>query len=132
MDFHIRRYSTLPILTLSVSDDIVFKEKLENCTVTFSMIDVETGKYVIANKSGSVVFKEKIIKTTTNDKDCFIVFKLSKMDTRFEGIFKGEFKIDFFNEGETDSCENMIFPIKEELFIYIHDNIVKTTINGFF
>lgn len=131
MDFQIKKNSILPSLVLTVSDDDIFKKKLENCTITFSMIDIETGKYFIANKSGGVYFKDKIIKTTSDDKDSYIYFNWNKMNTSKAGVYKGEFKIDFFNEGESDSCENIIFPIKEDLYIYVIDSIVKTSINGF-
>ena len=64
--FFIRKNSELPILKMEVINDgrsdykRIF-ENLENATVTFSMKDVETGRYKVFNKQGLVIPVEKEI-----------------------------------------------------------------------
>ena len=45
------------------------------------------------------------------------VYKFDKKETNHAGVFKGEFKIDFLDDGCT-----LIVPIREDLIIHILDS----------
>jgi hypothetical protein len=133
MDFIIRKNSTLPILRLEpirVLDYNDLVENISNAAITFSMIDIESGSYRIANKAGYIEINERDnqtkIKTGNGDMkpDFYICYKFTEFDTRVNGVFRGEFKIDFVK----DNCINsLIAPIKNDLYIHIIDSITKTS-----
>lgn len=138
MDFLIKENSTFPILKLKVVDnydlDIVkFNELMENATVTFSMIDSNSGKYSIANKDGGI-FRLKnggIDNITCNDSNEIIIYyEWTEADTQKCGVYVGEFTINFFDE-EGNSNGKLICPIGEALYIHIEKSFGKTTVNGF-
>ena len=63
------------------------------------------------------------------DSDCgtkqeyYIGYKFSKKETNETGIYRGEFKIDFLDDGCT-----LIVPIREDLIIQVLDSQTMSTI----
>lgn len=128
MDFLIRKNSTSPYLVTRIvfdneSEYTVINEKIANATVTFSMVNVESGKYKVANRSGDIYIREKVNEAPYNEYEFYIYYKWREKDTNEKGVFKGEFKLNF-----TDTCETFILPINDDIYIHIKDSITKTTV----
>lgn len=135
MDFLIKEGSTLPLLKMKVVDNYeldseTFVSNMKNATVTFSMIDVCTGRYIIANKSGGIYINPSQSLTCDGDDDIVIYYEWVEKDTRKAGIYLGEFIINFFDQDGLDNG-SLKAPINEQLHIHIQESFGKTTINGF-
>ncbi len=138
MDFQIKQHATIPLLTMKMVennevDSDTFNDMMQNVAVTFSMIDIETGKYIVANKSGGVINIEQNVNVSNGDYDgstYVIYYKFTERDTKYSGKFKGEFTINFFDTN-SNSTGKLIVPIQEDLNIYINETYGKTTINSF-
>lgn len=127
--FFIKKNSNLPKLKFGLSENILLKyditdEMLENCAVTFSMQEAESGVYRIANKGADLVVNTDFISNPDDDK-YNLVYKFSLTDTAKAGIFLGEFKIDFLGENQ---CGKITFPITDKITIVIQDSSTKTTV----
>lgn len=124
-NFYIRKNSELPILQMKVVNDgrndykKIF-EGLENAAITFSMINVESGRYKVFNKQALIIPVED---DACGDVEYYIGYKFSKSETNMAGTFKAEFKIDFFNDG----C-SLIVPIYEDLYVNVSDSFVNSRI----
>lgn len=123
--FFIKKNSELPILQMKVindgrSDYKRILEGIEGSTVTFSMINTETGRYRILNKPALIIPTENEGCDTV---DYHIGYKFSKKETSISGTFKGEFKI---NDQEGNCI--LILPVKNELIINIGDSFVQSNI----
>ena len=121
MNFFIKQNSILPLLRMEVIEDSnidyqKFMTMLENSAITFSMRELNTGIYKIANKSGGIVLRKKRVNNAQLD-EYFIYYKWESKDTNKIGEFEGEFHIDFFG----DNTGNLIVPIREPLIIHIGD-----------
>lgn len=99
---------------------------LQSAVVTFSMLDVSNGCYIVANRPGN-------FRLGTGDEgasdDCDVqgitlTYDLTLRQTKNIGIFRGEFRVDFISNGESES---RIYPISEKLDIIIIDSITNTT-----
>jgi len=102
-----------------------------NATVTFSMIDVNCGKYIIANKSGSILLVEKDSLSCGSDNNEYIIYyEFKSKDTKKSGIFLGEFTINFF-DSDGNSKGDLKVPMSEKLNIFIESSFSKTSVNGF-
>lgn len=130
MVFTIKQNSTHPVLLLRLYRDgrneyRNFEDKLERAAITFSMKDVKTGNYKIANKPGKVY-----LKTPSNEngkKEYYIGYDFSKSDTDKSGMFYGEFKIIFLSEN-LEPKEELIVPISEDLQIHVIESFVKSDV----
>lgn len=117
--FFIRKNSQLPILQMKVYNDgrneykDIF-EKLENAAITFSMVD-EKGRYKVFNKPGILIPVQKNV--CPEETEYYIGYKFDKKDTSKPGCYRGEFKIDFLDDG----C-SLIVPIREDLYINVLDS----------
>ena len=137
MDFTIKQNATLPVLTMKMVDDYdidveSFNKMIQNAVVTFSMIDVETGRYAIANKSAGVLKVDENVNVACGyDGSSYIIYyDFTERDTRNYGHYKGEFTINFFDENNFDKGK-LIVPIQDELNIFIQETYGKTSVNGF-
>lgn len=101
-----------------------FSKKIENATITFSMVSIDGKIYKIANKSGSIEINEIITNENELFYEYYIVYNFTEKDTNKVGSYIGEFKIDFFGE----ACGTLIVPIKEKLYIHVQDSITKTSL----
>jgi len=131
MNFHIKQYSELPILKLRLlrdgrNDYKRFDEYLENSLLTFSMKDMKTGIYEIANEAAELVLKDPC--TDDGSKEYYIVYRFTTEDTSRPGTYLGEFQINFINDAMTVSSA-LIAPIGEPLYIYVIDSFVKSDVS---
>jgi hypothetical protein len=125
-NFFIKKNSELPILQMKVINDgrndykKIF-DNLENAAVTFSMKEdgCTSCKYKVFNKQALVI----PIQSDCGKTEYYIGYKFTKKDTDKAGVYRGEFKIDFLDDG----C-SLIVPIREELFITVIDSFVNSKI----
>lgn len=123
--FFIKKNSELPILQMKVINDgrndykKIFNN-LENAAITFSMMNIESNRYKVFNKQALII---PVLDETCGETEYYIGYKFSKNETNMAGTFKGEFKIDFLDDGTS-----LVIPIYEDLFINIADSFVNTKI----
>jgi len=122
MEFFISQGATLPVLKMQVVKDGVaniqeFMTLIENSTIYFSMINVNTGSYKILNKIAG--FVEKTFIDPNAATEYYIYYRFTSFDTNQPGTYKGEFV--FLNDGGTE-----ILPLREELIIKIGESFVIT------
>lgn len=122
-NFFIKQGATLPILAMRVNKDsqisyLKIHEHLENCAVTFSMKDGETGEYILSQKEGGIILRDKL-GYPEQQNEYYIYFKFKERDTKIAGRFIGEFKIEFFDTSSTPYTGTFIGPIQENLIIEI-------------
>ena len=120
-NFFIKKNSELPLLQMKVVNDGRSEYKkifnnLENAAITFSMMDISNGSYKIFNKPGLII---PVTPEGCPEIEYYIGYKFNKKETNKNGIYKGEFKVDFFGD-ET----SLIVPIYEDLFIHIGDSFI--------
>lgn len=123
MEFHINKNSTLPVLKLELikdgrNDFLKFYEKVENASVTFTMIDIITG--VIKIGKAAATFEQVLPKSDCVGDEYYITYKFPLNHTAVAGRYLGKFEITFF-----DGSGNLIVPIREDLFINILDSGIK-------
>jgi len=126
--FFIKKDSTLPKLKFPLTQAImeyydITEDMLENCAVTFSMTDADTGIYRIANSPANLEIKEDRA-SNPDEVKYTLTYCFSLKDTRKEGHFKGQFQIDFLGE----NCGKIGFPSTQMIDIYIQDSITVTTV----
>lgn len=121
--FYIRQNSTLPTLRMELIEDgrhdfRKFYESIQNCTITFTMVNVDTKITKIAKAPCYIKLKE--------DDGCVdkyvICYDWKPRDTKEAGTFKGTFELTF-GEIKSDETEyptgNLNMPIRETLNIII-------------
>jgi hypothetical protein len=126
--FFIKKDSTLPKLKFPLTQAImeyydITEDMLENCAVTFSMTDADTGIYRIANSEANLEIKEDR-PSNPDEVKYTLTYCFSLKDTKKEGHFYGEFKIDFLGE----NCGKITLPTTQRIDIYIQDSITVTTV----
>ena len=126
-NFFIRKNSQLPILQMKIINDgrndykKIFEE-LENAAITFSMLNIETGRYKVFNQPALIIPVETD-NCLTIQQEYYLGYQFKKKEVNTAGVYKGEFKIDTFSDG----C-SLILPIYEELFINVIDSFVNSKI----
>ena len=132
-EFYIKQNASQPVLIMKLSKDggsdyQHFHNALENSSITFSMVDVNSGIYKIANKVGGLLLKDKLI---NNDQpnEYYIYYKFTTGDTKTVGQYKGEFKINLFDVSGSTTTGTFIGPIAQDLIINVIDSITKVDIN---
>lgn len=127
-NFFIKKDSTLPELKYPLTQHAmeqydITKDMLENCAVTFSMVDANTGIYRIANATANLV--------VSNDRPEYpdelqytLVYRFKLLQTSKTGRYYGEFKADFLGE----NCGKITLPTQGQINITIFDGITKTTV----
>ena len=121
--FYIRQNSTLPTLRMELIEDgrhdfRKFYESVQNCTITFTMVNVDTKITKIAKAPCYIKLKD--------DDGCVdkyvICYDWKPRDTKETGTFKGTFELTF-GEIKSDETEyptgNLNMPIRETLNIII-------------
>ena len=127
-DFFIKKDSTLPELKYPLSQKVreqydLTDEMLENCAVTFSMMEADTGNYRIANVAGNLVINNNRAEYP-DELQYTLTYKFKLPQTRKPGRYLGEFKIDFLGE----NCGKITLPTQKLINIMISDGITKTTV----
>jgi len=126
-DFFIKKDSTLPEIKYEMDYFTMEKynitpDMLENCAVTFSMID-DQGLYRIANSEAKLeIFNDDVINRIRTK--YILTYHFKRLNTKKAGIFQGEFVIDFLG----DNCGKIKFPIDRTIPIIISDTITKTDV----
>jgi len=125
-EFYIRQGATLPELVMRVNRDNrfsyeKFQQGLENCAITFSMADTETGILKIAKQAGGLIAYQPEAETLENE--YYIYYKFSAKDTNRPGRYKAEFKIDFFDTAPSDMTGTFIAPIHEDLYVIVQKSL---------
>ena len=125
--FFIKQHSSYPALKFPLTQRIMEKYDiseniLENCAITFSMID-ENGNYIIANYGADLKISEE--RYLEPDEVKFsLIYNFTKFDTEISGNYRGEFKIDFLG----DNCGCITFPTEDYIDVRILGSNVKTTV----
>lgn len=127
--FFIKKNSTLPKLKFPLTEYLMTRyditdDMLENCAITFSMIDSDSGVYKIANKAADLVINTDFANNPDEDK-YNLVYKFSLSETAKPGVFLGEFKVDFLGENQ---CGKITFPMTDKITIVVQDSTTKTTV----
>lgn len=129
-NFFIRKDSTYPLLKLGLTSRLleqydITPEMLENCAITVSMIDAETGNYKIANKSADLVVNDD--RTKYPDELTYtLTYKFTRFDTKKVGNYYFEFVIDFLDEKY--QCYKIKLPIDSHINVIITNSITKTDV----
>jgi hypothetical protein len=118
MQFFIRQNSTLPVLKVEIIKDsgVSFRELdnlLNDSTITFSMKDSTTGRYVILNKIVSIDVEPDI---NGGEDRHYAVYQFKRKEKKKYGEFIAEFKIKRLNEEIT-------LPLNDTLYINILESI---------
>lgn len=128
MDFYIKKESTLPELKFPLTQNLMEKyditeRMLDNVVITFSMIDIETGKFKIANVAADIIVNSD---RPNYPDECkyTLVYRFKLKQTKKVGRYIGEFKLDFLG----DACGKLTLPIDSQINIHINENITRTTV----
>jgi len=121
--FYIRQNSTLPTLRMELIEDgrhdyRKFYDSIQNCSITFTMVNIDTNITKVAKAPCYIKLKE--------DGGCVekyvICYDWKERDTKDVGTYKGTFDITF-NPIKSDETEyptgKLIMPIRETLSIII-------------
>jgi hypothetical protein len=129
-NFFIKKDSTLPELKYPLIQQVrekynITDDMLENCAITASMIDAETGLYRIANVPASLVINYDRLGKPYDEKYT-LVYKFKLRDTKKAGRYKMELVIDFL--GEQIGCGKIKLPVEGQINVIISDSITKTDV----
>lgn len=125
-DFYICKGSVNPVLRMELIKDgrYDFKKSyidnaIQDCVVTFNMVDSETGLLKIGNEEANVV----LAKETGCEEKYVLEYKWKERDTKKEGIYDAWFDIKFNGNIVEDGVDyptgNLKVPIQEKLRIYV-------------
>ena len=121
--FYIRQNSTLPTLRMELIEDgrrdfRKFHDSIQNSTITFTMVNIDTKITKVAKAPCYIKMKE--------DDGCVekyvICYDWKPRDTKESGTFNGTFEINFGkikSDDTTYPSGTLNMPIREELIIVI-------------
>lgn len=128
-EFTIKQGATQPVLVMKVNrynnfSYEKFERGLENCAITFSMVDEETGIYVVTKRPGGLILKTQYVDDNIVPSNMYyIYYKFTKHDTNKIGRYRAEFKIDFFDVEPTDITGTFIGPIHNDLYVNVRKSL---------
>ncbi len=127
MDFYIKKGATLPSLKMEIvysidSDYDKINSMLDDCAITFSMVNVDNKTFKIANKTAKLVIEDNKSNSARTPKNYFLQYDFTEKDTNKPGTFICEFVIDFLG----DNCGKLKLPLEDTLYVNIQDSITKT------
>ena len=128
MTIFIKKNSTIPEIKFPLEQWMMEKldithEMMTNVAVTFSMVDANSGNYRIANREGKLQILDCVYERL--DETIYtLAIKLKLKDTKKDGLFHGEFKLDFLG----DNCGKITLPTDDIIQIVIGDSITKTSV----
>lgn len=130
--FNINKDATLPYLEIEpvMNGRNTFRklyEAIQNADISFSMKNIDTGIWKIANAQANIVNS-----TEQGCEDRFkIQYRWKTRDTKEAGRYLAQFKIKFLNDivsGDTIFPKGeLIVPIYEDIIVNVMDNSIKTT-----
>ena len=120
MEFFIKKNATLPLLKLQVVkngrlDYNNFMSLIEQSSLFFSMIDIETGVPKISSRPAG--FVEKVNLDPNADDEYYLYYQFQNRDTNKVGRYEGQFML-----RSTDGV--IILPIREKLFINLQESFI--------
>jgi len=120
MDFYIKKNATLPLLKMQVVKDgrseyQQFMDSLETATITFTMINSETGIPKIVAKPCYITILTNLDVNALPE--YYVYYRFTEKDTNQVGTYSGQFLIH-------NDTGDLILPIREELNIYIQQSFV--------
>ena len=120
MEFFIKKNATLPLLKLQVVkngrlDYNNFMSLIEQSSLFFSMIDIETGVPKISSRPAG--FVEKVNLDPNADDEYYLYYQFQNRDTNKVGRYEGQFML-----RSTDGV--IILPIREKLFINVQESFI--------
>lgn len=127
--FFIKQNTTLPVIKYPLTDRIlemydISDDMLKSVAITFSMYNVETGTFHIANEAGNLIILED--RPTYPDEEKYtLTYRLKEHQTSKTGNYVGEFVVDFIGY---DSCGKIKFPLNNGIDIIISNSTTKTTV----
>lgn len=128
--FFINKGATLPTLRMEAVNDgrhdfSKLNLALQAADVYFTMTNIDNGIKKIANAKADVVAMEN----TGCEEKYVIEYKWRERDTNTPGRYKGEFKIVFNSDIETDGSTfpsgELTVPIAQELIIQVNEGSVR-------
>lgn len=124
MDFYINRGSSLPHLKVKIfsSDNTEFEtlsKVIKTAKVTFSMKNLSNNVYKIASKRCEIQCRHTGSDEFSDIMEYYILYEWGQKDVNTTGTYIGEFNITFKNQ----SCENLVVPIREKLYVIIQDSL---------
>ena len=128
-NFFIKKDSTYPELKYPLVQQLreqydLTDNMLENVAVTFSMVDADTGRYVIANVPADLVLITNQ-EYFPDEEKYTLTYKFRLKDTKKAGRYLGEFTIDALGQNE---CAKIKLPLNGYINIIISDSLTKTTV----
>ena len=129
MTIFIKKNSTLPEVKFPLHQWMMEKldithDMMKNVAVTFSMVDANTGNYRIANREAKLQLVENVYERL--DESIYtLAFKMKLKDTKKDGLYMGEFVVDFLGN---ENCGKIKLPLDDIIQIVIGDSITKTSV----
>lgn len=129
-NFFINKGATLPTLRMEAVNDgrhdfSKLNLALQAADVYFNMTNIDNGIKKIANAKAEVVLMEN----TGCEEKYVIEYKWRERDTNTPGRYKGEFKIVFNSDIETDGTifpsGELTVPIAQELIIHVNEGTIR-------
>lgn len=101
MDFYIKKGDTLPEIKFPLTQKLMEKyditdELMEKAAVTFSMVDNETGHYVVSNLPAKIIISDGEYENLDETKYT-LAYRLRERDSKKVGFYSGRFTIDFLD-----------------------------------
>ena len=127
----VKQNSTLPEVKYPLNKDIrerfdITDEMMQNVAVTFSMIDLNTGNFRIANTEAKLIIVDIEEEGEMLDECTYtLAYRFKLKETKRSGVFRGEFKLDFLGD---DQCGKITLPTDDTIQIIIGDSITKTSV----
>ena len=124
MTFYIKQNSTLPTLRMELIEDgrhdyHKFHECIQSASITFTMVNADTGITKIAKNKAYIKLRE----TDSCEEQYVICYDWKERDTKEAGMFKGMFEISFSDNLKNDSYTYpsgvLGMPIREELNVVV-------------
>jgi hypothetical protein len=121
MEFFIKKNVTLPVLKLQVvkdgrSDYNRMMDLIEESSIFFSMVDIETGIPKLVTRPAG--FVNKVMLDPNAEPEYYVYYQFSNKDTNRVGRYEGQFLF-ITSEG------NLILPIREKLYITVQDSFIS-------
>ena len=101
MDFFIKKGDTLPEVKFPLTQKLMDKlditdDLMENAAVTFSMINNETGLYVISNLPAEIIISDGDY-INLNETKYTLSYRFREKDSKKVGFYSGNFTLDFLD-----------------------------------
>lgn len=118
MDFYIKQNATLPLLKIKASKDgrsdfRSFLSTITESTISFTMVDVDTGIPKILNRVSNFIIDDS--PNGVSPSEVFLYIQFNNKDTKKTGRFEIKFNI-------TNNTGSIEIPLSERLFVYILDS----------